>query len=518
MNKRTFVLAILDGWGIGSHNRGNPIYIANPDNINYIKNNFPISAIQASGIAVGLPWDAVGNSEVGHLTIGAGKTLYQHLPKISISIDNGSFFKNPALQNGFNHALKNQSAVHLIGLLTNGNVHASLKHLIALIEMAKQQKCQKLYLHLFSDGQDSSPRSVLDHWTKLEQEINKNKLGILASLSGRYYAMDRDQHWDRTEKAYQALIGEGVKNNNLKAIVQKAYNRDLKDQFIEPTVIDNTAGIKDGDTIIFFNFREDSMRQIAESFINSQFQKFATKSFKDISIITMTQYSEEFKVPVAFPKEIMTDSLGKVLADNDKIQLRIAETLKYAHVTYFFNSLQEKPFPNEYRVLIPSHQVTHPDEHPEMMASAITDRALAALNEGGFDFILINYANPDVIAHTSNYDATIEAIKVVDQEIGRLVKSVLSQKHLLIITADHGNAETLIDIRTGKAESQHNDNPVPFYLIADEFKRQKSEQEVLHSEKNTIGLLSDVAPTILELMKIPKPKEMTGQSLLSQLI
>lgn len=516
--RRAYVLIILDGWGIGEPNESNPIYLAAPENINFIRKNFPAATLQASGIAVGLPWEESGNSEVGHLTIGAGKVIYQHFPRISLAIDDGSFFENEALKKAFEHSRKNKSAVHVAGLLTSGSVHASFKHLAALIEMAKKENCREIYLHLFSDGRDSPPRSVLILLEKLELEIKKHGVGTLATLTGRYYGMNREDNWDRTEKAYQVITGEGQIIQNLEEEIKKVYSRELDDEFIPPFIIKESHPVKDKDALIFFNFREDSIRQIVEPFTNPEFHRFPTKPLKDIFVVTLTQYHENFKAAVAFPKESVENPLGKVLADQQKIQLRIAETEKYAHVTYFFNGLNERPFPNEYRVLIPSQNLIHQDEKPEMMASAVTDRALAAINEGGFDFILVNYANPDIIAHTGNFEATVQAVKTVDREMGRLLKSVTSQNHVMVVTSDHGNAEVLIDLKTGQAETKHDPNPVPFYLIANEYKKQKNDEKIRRSESYTGGILSDVAPTMLELMKIPKPPEMTGQSLLNQLL
>jgi 2,3-bisphosphoglycerate-independent phosphoglycerate mutase len=382
--------------------------------------------------------------------------------------------------------------------------------------MAKRENQKKVYLHLFSDGRDSPPKSVLNLLEKLEEEIKKRNIGAIASLTGRYYAMNRQENWDRTEKTYQAITGQGEEIKNLEEEIKKVYNRNLNAEFIPPLIIDKTKAVKDNDSIIFFNFREDRARQITEPFVEPNFKHFPIKNFKNLFVTTLTCYREDLKTAVAFPPQKVENPLGKVLADYQKTQLRIAETEKYAHVTYFFNGLKEQPFPNEYRILIPSQNIINPAEKPAMMAEAITDRALTALNESNFDFILINFANPDIIAHTGDYQATIEAIKVVDQQIGRLLKSVLAQNHVLIITADHGNAESLIDLKTGQTETKHNMSPVPIYLVANEFKRKKTNSEIKKYE--IIGLLSDVAPTILDLMQIPKPTEMTGQSLIPLLL
>ncbi|KKU98824.1 MAG: 2,3-bisphosphoglycerate-independent phosphoglycerate mutase [Candidatus Jorgensenbacteria bacterium GW2011_GWC1_48_8] len=326
--------------------------------------------------------------------------------------------------------------------------------------------------------------------------------------------MDRDGHWDRTEAAYKALTGD-LPISAPEEAVKSAYTRELDDEFIEPTAFEAHA-IKDGDALIFFNFREDSMRQIAESFLNPKLDKFPIKIFSNLYIVTMTAYEDKWRARVAFPSERVGNPLGKVLADKGLNQLRIAETEKYAHVTYFFNGGREKPYPNEFRVLVPSKTAVREEEHPEMMASAVTDRAIVALNEGGFDFILVNYANPDIIAHTGNYDAAVQAIKTVDKELNRLVDAVLKGNHVMIVTSDHGNAEEVLNPRTGEPETKHNANPVPIYLVGKDFQKPKPEEILHHPE--TIGLLADVAPTILELMNIPKPPEMTGQSLLNQLI
>lgn len=514
--RRTYILTILDGWGIGEANESNPIYVTAPPNIQLIKRNFPAAALQASGIAVGLPWDEEGDSEVGHLTIGAGRVIYQHYPRISLAIQDGSFFDNEALKEAFAHARHRRAAVHLIGLLTQGNVHASFQHIVGLLEMVKKENQKELYLHLFSDGRDGPPKAVLELLNKLKSELKKRNVGIIATLTGRYYGMNREENWDRTEKAYQVITGEGEVVQNLEEEIKKIYDRDLNDEFIPPLIIEKTRPVQDNDSIIFFNFREDSIRQITEAFVERDFKRFPIKNLKNLYVATMTRYREGLKAAVAFPPQIVENPLGKVLSDHQKTQLRIAETEKYAHVTYFFNGLKEQPFPNEYRVLIPSRNIIKQDEKPEMMAEAITDRAIAAINESGFDFILINYANPDIIAHSGNYQATVEAIKVVDQQVGRLLKSVLAQNHVLIITSDHGNAETLIDVKTGEIETKHDKNPVPFYLVANEYKRRESETRERRYE--TIGILSDIAPTILDLMKIPKPAEMTGQNLLPVLV
>lgn len=517
--KRTVILIILDGWGIGRQDQSNPIYESKPKNIEYIKRNFPSGSLQASGIAVGLPWEEEGNSEVGHLTIGAGKVLYQHFPRISLSIRDGSFFQNAELKKAFEHAKQNQSSVNMAGLLTQGNVHASLEHLEGLLEFAAKEGVKEVNLHLFTDGKDSPPKSVLELLKKLKEIVAKRGVGCIASLSGRYYAMERDQHWDRTERAYKVLTGEGELAADMEELLQKkSFARNLNEEFLEPSLVGlQNRGVKDNDSLIFFNFREDSMRQITEAFVNPQFEKFPVKNFKNLYVVTMTQYQESFVAPVAFPPEKTENSLGKVLEAYGKTQLRIAETEKYAHVTYFFNGFRDNPFKGEYRVLIPSRNVARHDQFPEMMATAITDRVLGAINESAYDFVLVNYANADIVAHTGNYEATLRAIQTIDLQLGLLLRTALNQNHIVLITSDHGNAERLIDPLTGLPETKHDPNPVPVYLVAREFQKAKSEFEARLAEAESVGILADVAPTILELMKIPKPKEMTGQSFLGLL-
>ncbi len=502
MAKKTVVLAILDGWGIGKNDNSNPIYEVNPQNINYIKHNYPSGSLQASGIAVGLPWGEEGNSEVGHLTLGAGKILYQHFPRISLALKNGDFFKNEALLKNLLSAKEKGAAVNLIGEISEGNVHASIEHLIALIKMAQDNGIKKLNLHLITDGRDSGPNSA----GKLIERLGNARI---ASLSGRYFAMDRDSHLDRTEKAYNAMTGV-TKNNSedYKQVLDNTYSRGLTDEFSEPTLLLEDGAIKDNDSVIFFNFREDSIRELVQMFLDSK---------KPLEIATFTEYSEKFGLPVAFPQEKIKDSLGRILSDNGKVQLRIAETEKYAHITYFFNGFVEPPMLNEYRTLIPSKNIARHDEAPEMRAQEITLRVISAIEEGIYDFILINYANADVIAHTGNYKATETAIKTMDEELGKLMKAILKTNSVLIITSDHGNAEKMIDAQTGLPDTKHNPNPVPIYIVANGFERQKNDIDVREIERESVGVISDVAPTILEIMSLAKPESMTGTSLVRDL-
>ncbi len=509
--KKTVILTILDGWGIGRNDESNPIYTVKPENFKWLEENFPVGSIQASGISVGLPWGEVGSSEVGHMTIGAGRVIYQYYPRITLSIRDGSFFKNPALKSAFKHARKNNSGINFVGLLTKANVHASLEHLQALLKMADQEKVENVKLHLFADGKDSPPRTL----EKLLEEIPKEKLG---TRTGRYYGMDRSQNWEVTRRAYECMTGtqESITNDLAKSIKDN-YSRNPSEEFLPPLRVVSDKSIQENDAVIFFNFREDSIRQIAESFIIKDFDKFPVKNFVNLFVTIMTRYEEKFPVPVAFPPDTINNCLGKVLSDAGKIQLRLAESYKYAHVTYFFNGYREPAFKNEYRVVIPSISAPHPDEHPEMMALSITERVIEALNDDSFDFILINYANAATMGHTGNLEAGLKAVAIINDEVGKLIKAAESRNATLIITSDHGNIEEMLNPMTAQIETQHDPNPVPFYLMAPEFKNRKfSNWKNLSSEMT--GVLSDVAPTILELMGIPKPPEMNGESLLQSII
>ncbi|HUY69819.1 MAG TPA: 2,3-bisphosphoglycerate-independent phosphoglycerate mutase [Candidatus Tyrphobacter sp.] len=509
--KKTLVLVILDGWGVGRKEQSNPIWTGKPANINYIRRHYPSGTLQASGIAVGLPWNEEGNSEVGHLTIGAGKTIYQHYPRISLAIRDGSFFENKVLLKTIEGVLAKNSALNLVGLLTEGNVHASFEHFLALISLAKNRGVKKTNLHLFTDGRDGSAEAALNLIRTIGEKYGDLAGLKIASLSGRYFAMNRDGDLKRTEEAFKVIVGEKepVPLDPV-AYLKSLYARGLTDETITPALFDSALAVKPDDGLIFFNFREDGMRQLVQMFID--------RPIAGLSVATFTKYSGKFDLPVAFPAEEVVNPLGKVISDHGLVQLRLAETEKYAHITYFFNGLREEPFKNEYRVLIPSLGLANPADEPKMRAREITTRAVFALTEeGAYDFILINYANPDIIAHTGDYKATLEAVKVVDEEIGNLMKTVLDRGGTLVITADHGNAEVMVDPLTGLPETKHNTSPVPIYIVAKGLEREKSEAEVAESEEEAAGVLADVAPTVLKLMGLPQPAEMTGVDILPEL-
>jgi len=516
MNSKMVVLAILDGWGIGPKDGTNPIHQVNPNTPAYLRQNYLAGALQSSGIAVGLPWNDVGNSEVGHLTIGSGKVIYQHYPRITLAIERGDFFKNAVFLQAFEHVKKNESSLNIAGLLTEGNVHAALEHLIALISFAGKSGVKNLNLHLFSDGKDSRPRSVLSLIEKLRPAIQEAGIGVLASLSGRHFALDRDNHWDRTKLAYDVLVGNTqVSTLPITTLVNQGYERNESDEYLPPALIGpEPHPILDNDAIIFTDFREDSIRQIVEPFVLPEFEKFPVKKFKNLFVATMTEYTKAFKVPVAFPNEEVTHPLGRVLSDAGKTQLLIAESEKYAHVTYFLNAYREEVFPGQTKFLVPSRNVERHDQEPQMMAASIADKVVESIKNHLFDVIVVNFANADMVAHTGNFQAALVAIRTVDEQLARVVKACEETGSYLVVTSDHGNAEVMVDALTGSPETSHDASPVPIYILGPEFKKDKSVQLADATENEAVGILSDVAPTILDIMKIPKPPEMSGQSLL----
>ncbi len=540
MAKRITVLIILDGWGIGKNDESDPIYVAKPPTFARLAAEYPVTSLQASGIAVGLPWGEVGNSEVGHLTLGAGKVLYQYYPKITMAIQDGSFFENKVLKDACAHARETGGAINFAGLLTKGNVHASLAHLEALIKMAQDEKVPAIRLHLFADGKDVAPHTLQSYLAALPKEY-------LATLIGRYYAMDREGNWSLTETTYQLMtgsaeVGQPAADGDASAIIDANYKRGQTEEYLPPIRFTTTAPataaapdatapaaapgtaavdvghVKDGDSLFFFNYREDSIQQLAASFILPGFDKFPTVPFKNLFVATMTHYRDDFPAPIAFAADTVENPFGKVVSDAGLTQLRLAETYKYAHVTYFFNGYREAPFPGEFRTLIPSLTGLHPETHPEMMAGAITDRLVEAIQSRAFDFVLVNYANGDTIAHTADYNAGIAAVKVLDHEIARVLAAVGDDPDtLVVITSDHGHIEAMIDETTGLPVSQHAPSPVPLYLIAPQLKgRRFVNADSLIVE--TLGTLADVAPTLLALMGLPKPEDMSGRSILDGLL
>jgi len=515
--KPRVILAILDGWGIGKKDvTSNPIFAVNPQTIEYIKAHYLAGALQASGTAVGLPWGEVGNSEVGHLTIGAGKIIYQHYPRISMTIEDESFFQNEVLLGAINHVKTNKSSLNIAGLLTDGSIHAAFEHLEALIEMAGKNEIKNVNLHLFADGKDSPPESAKMLLDKLKKVIDEAGVGVLATFTGRHFALDRDSHWDRTQAAYNVMIGKGEKSEeDLLSILKSLYQEGKNDQDVPPTMVaDQTHSIKDNDSLIFIDFREDSIRQIAHAFIDKDFDEFEVTKFSNLHIVTMTEYTKAFDVPVAFPSPAITHPLGKVLSDAGKKQVLLAETEKYAHVSYFFNGYQDNPFEGQEKVLIHSNNVESHSEKPEMKAHELVDKIVEILDDGKVDFIAVNLANADMVAHTGDYDATVQAIKTIDTELARLLKYCIENEVYLVITADHGNAEVMRDTVTGAVDTSHDPSPVPIYIVGKEFFSDKTQSQIRDCDTLAVGILSDVAPTVLALFNLDKPTEMTGQNLI----
>ena len=488
--------------------------------LNEILQNYPSMLLQASGPAVGMTFGESGNSEVGHLTLGSGRIIFQYLTRINKAIRNGEFFKNSALEETVHHIQTNHSlpgrqagTLHIIGLLTSGSVHAHLDHLIALVKFAKDNNLPHK-IHLFTDGRDSGLKEGIDTLKKLSTAIGG--LESLATIIGRDFAMDRNNNWDKTENAYNLLVqGAGTVTEDIFKTFENYYAQGLQDGVIPPTVISD-GKIKDGDAIVFFNFREDSMRQITQSFTPEANDKFQHTIPANLYIASMTQYIESPLLHVLFPPPSINNCLSEVLSANGKKHLHIAETEKYAHVTFFFNGLRNAPYENETDFFIDS--LENPIERPEMRAMDIINKVNSELDRDGYDVYIINIANGDILAHLGNLEVATQGVRAIDTVLGVLKEKVLEKNGIMIITADHGNAESMIYKNTGAQETKHNDNPVLFYLIANEYKHQRTSEEINRSLSQANGLLADVAPTILDLLKIPVPVEMTGTSLLKALV
>ena len=521
---KPFVLTILDGWGYSPQRLGNAILYAQTPFIDLAQRNYPSLLLQASGKAVGMTWGEAGNSEVGHLIIGAGRTIFQYLSRINKAISDGSFYENEALLKAVNHVKNNNSTLHVAGLLTSGSVHAHMSHLFALIDLAAKNDIGNLKIHLFADGKDSGLKETPALIKKLQDHIDKTGTGVVATIIGRDYAMDRGKNWDNTKKAYGLLTrgsGDLVKSQSengagkVEDIIQKIellYTMGYTDPQLTPLLIDESGFIKDNDALIFFNFREDSMRQITRSFIEQDFQIFPIDHFSNLLVVAMTQYLENPRLSVAFPLPKIKNSLAEVLSRNGKTQLHIAESEKYAHTTYFFNCLNNTPYTGETDIFIES-----PEDHinnPKMRAVEISEKVRDYVSQDQYDFYVINFANPDVLAHTGNLEATIRGIETIDGALKQITDAVLNKDGTMIITADHGNAESMVYESSGEKKSRHEESPVPFYLIGKQFQKERKIEEIEQAWSQVSGILSDVAPTILELMEIPKPEEMTGDSLL----
>lgn len=518
MTYKPVVLVILDGYGRGTENKANAIFKAKKPNIDFIEKNFPMTNLQASGIAVGLPWGEEGNSEVGHLNLGAGRIVYQYLPRITLAIRDGSFFQLPALAGAAEHVKKNNSSFHIMGLVGGGSVHSYIDHLYGVLEFAKKENLTKVFINAFTDGRDSPPKDALDFYDKFQRQLDENyPFAKIASLIGRHFAMDRDNHWDRTEKTYRLLTeSEGEIFDDAKAAIKSDYEKNITDEFIEPKVL-VSAPIKENDALIFIDFREDSARQLSRVFVEENFNEFPREKINNLYFAAMTRYEKNLPLNVLFEPLQVINTLAETVAKSGKNQIHIAETEKYAHVTYFFNGGEETPFSNEDRVLIPTKRDHDFAKDPAMSAGEVTEKLIETVNSKKYDLIIANYANADMVGHTGNFQATVSAIEILDGEIGSLMPEVLTAGGVLIITADHGNADEKINPLTGAPQTEHSANPVPFYLIGNDFKHEKTQEKIEVGKVEVEGILADVAPTILELLNIPQPPEMTGKSLLKLL-
>lgn len=508
MDKRV-LLCIMDGFGInveGCPKDGTKMN--NTPNFDELKATQSYTQIRADGEFVGLPQGQMGNSEVGHLNLGAGRVVYQELSRINNAIKDGSFYKNEQFLSAINHCKTNNSSLHLFGLLSDGGVHSSLEHLIALIDLAAKKGLKKVYVHAFLDGRDTPPKSSLKYIEIVEEELKKRHLSQIASVMGRYWAMDRDNRWDRVEKAYNCLVlGEGQKAESAKQAVENSYKKDETDEFVKPTVCGVAdSRIKSSDSIIFFNFRPDRAREITKALTFVNFNGFERMEVLDnLYYVTFTQYDETFTLPIAFPPQKLTNILADVLEDNKINQFRTAETEKYAHITFFFNGGVEKKGELETRVLVNSPKVATYDMQPEMSAKEVCENVLSALDDKTYQFILVNFANPDMVGHTGNFEAVVKAVEFVDKCVGKIAQKAMDKGVTMLLTADHGNAECMENPKTHAVQTAHTTNPVPFIVI-------KNDNEKVNLRND--GALCDVAPTILDIMGINQPSEMTGKSLI----
>lgn len=504
--KQPVALIILDGFGLSASQEGDATKAANTPTIDWLNSNVPHSTLSASGEAVGLMEGQMGDSNVGHLNIGAGRIVYQDVARISKAIKDGDFFENPVLLEAIKNAKANGGKLHLMGLVSPGGVHSHTDHLYALLQMAKKYDLEKVYVHAFLDGRDVPPKSARDYLISLEEKIAEIGVGQIATVSGRYYAMDRDKRWERTKLAYDALVkAEGRKTSSALEAIETAYAQDETDEFVIPSVVCDEQGpiarVTDGDSIIFFNFRSDRARQISYAFLSDDFDGFERNKL-DIEYVCMTQYDKNIEAPVAFGPQDLKNTFGEYLSKNNKTQLRIAETEKYAHVTFFFNGGVEEPFPGEDRKLVPSPKVATYDLQPEMSAPEVTKQVVQLINSGSYDVVVLNYANCDMVGHTGDMDAATKAVEAVDAGLSQVLDALKNQNGRALITADHGNAEQMVDPSTKDPHTAHTSNLVPVWLFNHEGYKIKE------------GILADLAPSMLEMLGLEKPVEMTGNSIL----
>lgn len=501
--KRPLLLMIFDGFGIADK-EGNAIASAKTPNIDKLFSDNPITSIGASGLNVGLPEGQMGNSEVGHTNIGAGRVVYQELTRITKSIEDGKFFKNDEFNEAIENVKKHNSSLHLMGLLSNGGVHSHNSHLYALVELAKRKGIKNVYIHAFLDGRDVAPTSGKDFICECESKLKEIGVGKIATVIGRYYAMDRDNRWERVKQAYDAMVfGEGKHCNSASLAVETSYSEGVTDEFVVPTVCEKDAKIQENDSVVFFNFRPDRAREITRTLVDPDFKGFERKNgLFPITFVCMTQYDATIpNVKVAFKPQSLKNTFGEYISDKGLTQLRIAETEKYAHVTFFFNGGVEKNYKNEDRILVPSPKVATYDLQPEMSAYEVTDKVVESIKSGKYDVIILNYANCDMVGHTGVFEAAVKAVEAVDTCVGKVKDAMDSMNGVTIITADHGNADKMYDDNR-KPFTAHTTNPVPFCVIG------------YDCELEDGGKLADIAPTMLKILDIPKPEEMDGKSLI----
>lgn len=510
MKDKQYLLMIMDGVGINEEEKGNALKLANTPNLDYLFEKYPNTNIKTSGMAVGLPDGQMGNSEVGHTNIGAGRIVYQELTRITKEIKEEKFFENEALLKAMRNAKENGSSLHLLGLVSDGGVHSHIEHLYALLQMAKRENIEKVYIHAILDGRDTPPTSAVDYLKNLEEEIKKVGVGKIATVSGRYYAMDRDNRWERIKLAYDAIAnGVGNKFKTVQKAVETSYEAQEFDEFVKPIVIvDENSNpittVNNNDSIIFFNFRPDRAREITKAFTLDGFDAFETKNIENLVFVSMTQYDEILKnVLVAYKPQVLKNTFGEYISNLGYTQLRTAETEKYAHVTFFFNGGVEEPYKGEDRILVASPKVATYDLKPEMSAYEVTDNILKAIDDKKYDVIIVNYANGDMVGHTGNVEKAIEAIEALDECIGKVITKIEEVEGEALISADHGNCEYMLDLKTGEAITSHSTFDVPLIVVSNRVKSVKS------------GRLCDLTPTLLTLMGEKIPEEMTGESLVS---
>lgn len=525
MNRpKPVALVILDGWGIAPKGRGNAIVGAATPNFDKLAAAYPAMTLRASGDEVGLSWGEMGTSEVGHLNLGTGRIFYQTLPRINKAIGDGSFFRNKILREAAERVKKHKSNLHLMGLTSAGRVHTTIEHIYALLKFAKEQKIKNVFIHVFLDGRDTIYNSGIDFVKKLQEKIREYGVGKIATLSGRFYAMDRDNRWDRTEKAYQA-IAEGKSDeyfsDPVKAVEASYKNKVYDEEFVPVVILEKkkpVATFGENDAVIFFNYRADRARQMTKAFVTENFDKFGRiQFFPKLFFATMTEYEKDLPVKIIFPPEEIKICLAKILSEAGLKQLHIAETEKYAHVTFFFNGMKEEEFPGEDRIIVPSPHVASYDQKPEMSAKIITEKMIKEIMSRKYDFMVVNLANADMVGHTGKYEPTVRAVEMVDKCLGQIADVILPMGGVLVITADHGNAEEVFNLQTGEIDKEHSTNPVPFILAGKDLKNSVAEFQAAKTDLSLmppVGVLADVAPTILKIMSVKQPDEMTGAALI----